>query len=75
MSGFSAFVLTNGNILFRSMPNGNYPFNSTSLSQVGVNSLAHKLRVMAAAELHLSATYAKHLALKSVYDKKVINNG
>ena len=30
---------------------------------------------MAAAELHLSATHAKHLALKSVYDKKAINNG
>ena len=43
MSGFSAFVPTTGNILFRSMPNGNCLFNnSASLSLVRVDSLAHK---------------------------------
>ena len=70
MSGLSVFFLTTGNILFRSMPNGNYLFNSASLSLVGDNYLAHKLRVMAAVELHLNATYAQHLALKSVYEKR-----
>ena len=35
-----------------------YLFNSASLSLVEDNSLAHKLRVMAAVELHLNATYA-----------------
>ena len=70
MSGFSAFVLTTGNILFRSMPNGHYLFNSASLSLVGDNSLAHKLRVIATVELHLNATYAQHLALKSVFEKR-----
>ena len=67
MPGFSAFVLTNGNILFRSMPKPvrNCLFsNSASLSLVDGNSLAHKLRVTAAAKLHLNATYAQHLALK-----------
>ena len=29
----------------------------------------HKLRIMAAIELHLNATYAQHPALKSVYEK------
>ena len=33
-------------------------------------SLAHKLRVMAAVKQHLNATYAQHLALKSVYEKR-----
>ena len=42
--------------------------NSAFLSLVADNSLVHKLRVMAAVELHLNATYAQHLALKSVYD-------
>ena len=51
------------------MPNGNYLFNSASLSLVGDNYLAHKLRVMAAVELHLNVTYAQRLALKSVYEK------
>ena len=67
MPGFSAFVLTTGNILFRSMPKpvGNCLFkNSASLSLVEGNSLAHKLRVTAAAKLHLNAAYAQHLALK-----------
>ena len=72
MSGFSAFVLNlskSGNIL--SMANGNCLFNSASLSLVGNNSLVHKLRVMAAVELHLNATYyAQHPALKSVYEKR-----
>ena len=69
MSGFSAFVLTTGNILLRSMPNGNHLFNMASLSLVGDNSPAHKLSVMSAVELHLNAAYTKHLALKSVYQK------
>ena len=70
MPGFSAFVLTTGNILCRSMPNGNYLFKSASLSLAGNNSLAHKLRVMAAVELHSNATYAQHPAFKSVYEKR-----
>ena len=51
--------------------------NSASLSLVGDNSLVHKLRVMAAVELHLNATYAKHLALKSVFGKRqyITDNG
>ena len=37
----------------------------------GGNSMTHKHRVMAAAvKLHLNATYAQHLALKSVYEKR-----
>ena len=33
--------------------------------------MTHKHRVMAAAvKLHLNATYAQHLALKSVYEKR-----
>ena len=67
MSSFSAFVLATGNILFRSMPNGNCLFNSASLSLVGDKSLAHKFRVMAAVRLHLNATYAQHLTMKSVF--------
>ena len=74
MSGFSAFVLTTGNILFRSIPNGNYLFNEASLQLVGDNSL-DRLRVMAAVKLHLNATYVQHLALKSVFEKKAISNG
>ena len=51
--------------------NGNCPFNnSVFLSLVGGNSLAHKLRVMVAAKLHLNATYVQQLALKSVYEKR-----
>ena len=42
------------NILFRSMPNGNYLFNSASLSLVSDNSLAHKLRLITSVELHLN---------------------
>ena len=34
------------------------------------HSLAHELRVIAAVKLHLNATYAQHLALKSVYEKR-----
>ena len=71
MSGFSVFTLTTGNILFRSMPNENCLLsNSASLSLVGDNSLAHKLTVMAAVKLHLNATYAQYLALKSIYEKR-----
>ena len=72
MSGFSAFVLTTtgSNTMFRSMPKAKLFNNSASLSLVGGNSLAHKLRVMAALKLHLNATYAQHLALKSVYEKR-----
>ena len=39
------------------------------MALAGDNSLVQELRVMAAAELHLSATHAQHLALKSVYEK------
>ena len=45
---------------------------SAFLSLVADNSLVHKLRVMAAVELHLNATYAQHLALKSVYEKRQV---
>ena len=71
MSGFSAFALTTtgSNTMFRSMPKTKLFKNSASLSQVRGNSLAHKLRMMAALRLHLNAIYAKHLALKSVYEK------
>ena len=34
----------------------------------GNNSLPHKRSVMVAVNLHLNATYAQHLVLKSVYD-------
>ena len=51
------------------MSNGNYLFNSASLSLIGENSLVHKLRVMTAVELNLNATYAQHLAVKPVYEK------
>ena len=37
---------------------------------VGDNSLLHELRVIAAVELHVNATYIQHPALKSVYEKK-----
>ena len=37
---------------------------------VGSNSLAHKFRVMEAVKLHLNATYAQHIALKLVYEKR-----
>ena len=69
MPGFSPFVLTTGNILLRSMSNGMeiiYLFNSASLSLVEDNSLARKFRVVVALEIYLNATYAQHLALKSV---------
>ena len=73
MSGFSAFVLTTtgSNILFRSIPKTKLFNNSASLSLVGgSNSLAHKLRVIAAVKLYLNAAYAQHLALKPVYEKR-----
>ena len=59
MSGFSAFFLNlskSGNILFRSMSNGNFLFGSASIvigRYLGDNSLVHELRVMAAVELHV----------------------
>ena len=64
MSGFSAFALTTtgSNILFRSMQKAKLFKNPASLSLVGGNSLAHKLRVMAAVKLHLNATYTQYLA-------------
>ena len=34
------------------------------------SSLGHKLRVIAAVELQLDATYIQHFALKSVYEKR-----
>ena len=69
MSGFSAFIFTTGDILFRSMSNGSCLCNSTSSLLVGDTSQMHKLKVTAAVKLHLKATYAQHLALKSVYEK------
>ena len=75
MSGFSAFVLTTtgSNILFRSNPKRQSKWKlpvqqlSIFVTGRGGNSMTH--RVMAAAvKLHLNATYAQHLALKSVYD-------
>ena len=72
VSGFSAFVLNmskSGNILFRSMPNGNWLFSSASLPLVD-NSLVHELGVMAAVVLHENATYdIQHSALKLVFEK------
>ena len=72
MPGFSVYVLKisyySANILFKSMPNANCRFISTLL--VGANSLAHELRVMAVAELHVTVTYyGQHSASKSVYEK------
>ena len=55
----------------RPMPMWKVPVhNSASLPLVGDNSLAHKSRVVAAVELHLNASYAQHLALESVYEKR-----
>ena len=55
---------------FRLMPNGNCLLSSASLLLVADNSLVHELRVVAAVELHLNATYyAQHPALKAVYEK------
>ena len=45
----SCFILTTGNILFRSVLNGNYLFSSPSLAMGGDNSLVHRLTVMASA--------------------------
>ena len=43
---------------------------SASLSLVEDNSFGHELRIVAAVELHLNATYyAQHPALKSVHEK------
>ena len=73
VSGFSAFVFNlskTGNILFRSMQNGNCLFSSASLLLVGDTWLVHELRKMTAVEQHVKATYyTRHLALKSVYEK------
>ena len=45
-------------------------FNSVSFSLVGDKPfVCMNLRVMAAVELHLNATYAPHSALKSVHEK------
>ena len=55
---------------FRLMPNGNCLLSSASLLLVADNSLVHELRLVAAVELHLNATYyAQHPALKPVYEK------
>ena len=70
MAGFSAFVLTTGNIFFRSMPKQMEIAYSTT--QHLCNSLVHKRRVMTAVKWHLYATYAQHLALKSVYEKRQV---
>ena len=47
------------------------------MPSVGDKSLVHELRVMAAVELHVSATYTQHPALKSVYKKSqsAVSNG
>ena len=71
MSGFSAFFLNlskSGNILFRSMSNGNFLFSSASIviGRYLDNSLVHELRVMAAVELHANATYAQGPALNEI---------
>ena len=51
--------------------NGDFLFNnSASLSLVGGNPLAHKLRVMVSVKLHLNVIYTQHFALKSVYEKR-----
>ena len=59
--------------MFGSMPNGNCLYSSASLSSVIVwrdNPLVHELRVMAAVELRVNATYyTQHPAFKSVYGK------
>ena len=63
-SGFSTFVLNlskSGNIVLRSMPDGNDLFSSASLSLVGDNSLVHELSVMVAVELHVNATYLPNI--------------
>ena len=61
MSGFSAFFVftTTGNIFFRLMSKQMETASSTNecLSLVVGNSLAHKLRLMAAVKLHLNAAY------------------
>ena len=85
MSGFSAFVLLHYWQYFVSIKinakwNGNYLFSSASLSRVGDNSLAHKLRVMTAVKLYLKvrATYAQHvvqLHSNQFMKKKKKNNG
>ena len=66
MSGFSAFVLTTGNVLFR----WKLPVQlSIFVPLAGDNSLVHDLRMMAAVELHLNTTYAQHTGLKSANEK------
>ena len=43
------------------------------MSLVADNSLVHQLRMIAAVELHVNATYTQHPALKSVYENKPIS--
>ena len=77
MLGFSAFVLNlskSGNILFRSVPKRNFCPAQHQLSLVGDNSVVHELRVIAAVESHVYATYAQNPALKSVYEKSQTAN-
>ena len=76
MSGFSVSIVNlskSGNILFRSVPNGNGLFSSAYLSLVGNNPMVYELRVMAVTtveELHVNETYhTQHHVLKSVYGK------
>ena len=69
MSGFSAFVLITGNIFLGQYQmeivcSTQYLFHWYEITHLRIN------LVMAAIELHLYATYAQHLALKSVYEKK-----
>ena len=54
------------------MTNGMEITCSTSIfvSLVGDKSLAPKLRLIAAVEIYLNATYVQNLALKSVYEKR-----
>ena len=74
MSSFSAFVTylsKSGNILFRSVANGNFLFNSASIViERRYLTGGYELRVMAAVELHVNATYyVQHPTLKSLYGK------
>ena len=76
VSGFSVSIVNlskSGNILFRSVPNGNGLFSSAYLSLVGNNPMVYELRVMAVTtveELHVNETYhTQHHVLKSVYGK------
>ena len=76
MSDFSAFVLyfsKSGNILFRWLPKKEKLSFQLTIIAIGRRdkSLVHELRVMAAVELHVNATYyaQQHPVLESFYGK------